>query len=56
MVFPDQWVSVHPEHERIDVAMDIPTAYLPEFPPPLFLTTHKELGDVAGGQEITLDN
>lgn len=56
MVFPDQWVSVHPEHERIDVAMDFPSAYLPEFPPPLFLTTHKELGDVTNGQEITLDN
>jgi cytochrome c peroxidase len=36
--------------------MDFPTEYLPEFPPPLFLTTHKELGDVANGQEITLDN
>lgn len=56
MVFPDQWVSVHPEHKRIDVDMDFPTAYLPEFPPPLFLTTHKELGDVTNGQEVTLDN
>ena len=56
MVFPDSWVRAHPEHERIDVAMDIPDAYLPEFPPPLFLTTHKELGDVTNGQEITLDN
>lgn len=56
MVFPDEWVAVHPEHLRIDVDMDIPSAYLPEFPPPLFLTTHKELGDVTNGQEITLDN
>lgn len=56
MVFPDQWIKVHPEHERIDVGMDFPTAYLPEFPPPLFLTTHQELGDVTGGREITLDN
>ena len=56
MVFPDEWVAVHPEHRRIDVDMDIPAAYLPEFPPPLFLTTHKELGDVSNGQEITLDN
>lgn len=56
MVFPDQWVTVHPEHKRIDVDMDFPTAYLPEFPAPLFLTTHKELGDVTNGQEITLDN
>jgi len=56
MVFPQQWIKVHPEHERIDVDMDFPSAYLPEFPPPLFLTTHKELGDVTGGREITLEN
>jgi hypothetical protein len=56
MVFPREWIEVHPEHERIDVDMDIPSRYLPEFPPPLFLTTHKELGDVTNGQEITLDN
>lgn len=56
MVFPPEWVAVHPEHLRIDVDMDIPSAYLPEFPPPLFLTTHKELGDVSGGREITFDN
>lgn len=56
MVFPRAWIEAHPEHERIDVDMDLPEAYLPEFPPPLFLTTHKELGDVTGGREITLDN
>ncbi len=56
MVFPPFWVAVHPEHLRIDVDMDIPSEYLPEFPPPLFLSTHKELGDVAGGREITFDN
>lgn len=56
MVFPEQWVKAHPEHRRIDVDMDIPDAYLPEFPPPMFLTTHKELGDVSQGREITLDN
>ncbi|MCA8942085.1 MAG: cytochrome C, partial [Planctomycetes bacterium] len=56
MVFPRAWVAVHPEHERIDVDMDLPEEYLPEFPPPLFLTTHRELGDVTGGREITLDN
>jgi cytochrome c peroxidase len=56
MLFPDMWVAAHPEHERIDVDFDIPDSYLPEFPPPLFLTTHKELGDVSGGREITLAN
>ncbi len=56
MLFPESWVEVHPEHERIDVDHDLPEAYLPDFPPPLFLTTHKELGDVSRGQEITLGN
>jgi cytochrome c peroxidase len=56
MLFPPEWIKAHPEHERIDVDFDIPTAYLPEFPPPMYLTTHKELGDVTGGQEVTFEN
>jgi cytochrome c peroxidase len=56
MVFPRAWIEAHPEHERIDVDMDIPEEYLPEFPPPMFLTTHKELGDVTNGREVTFDN
>lgn len=56
MLFPDSWVKAHPEHKRIDIDHDFPDAYLPEFPPPLFLSTHKELGDVSRGQEITLGN
>ena len=56
MVFPDNWNKVHPEHIRIDVDHDFPDAYLPEFPPPMFLTTHKELGDVTKGKEVTLSN
>jgi cytochrome c peroxidase len=56
MLFPEQWTTVHPEHIRMDVDLDIPEAYLPEFPPPLFLTTHKELGDISQGREITLAN
>jgi cytochrome c peroxidase len=56
MLFPPNWIKAHPEHERIDVDFDIPEEYLPEFPPPMFLTTHKELGDVSRGQEVTLGN
>ena len=56
MLFPESWLKAHPEHRRIDVDLDIPNAYLPEFPPPLYLTTHKELGDVTNGREVTLDN
>jgi cytochrome c peroxidase len=56
MLFPQMWTQVHPEHERFDVDFDMPEAYLPEFPPPLFLTTRPDLGDVSQGQEITLAN
>lgn len=56
MVFPDSWNKAHPEHERFDVDHDFPDEYLPEFPPPMFLTTHKELGDVTKGKEVTLSN
>lgn len=56
MVCPPSQLRSHPELDRVDVAFDIPDAYLPEFPPPMFLTTHPELGDVSRGQEITVDN
>src|SRR6185436_17903227 len=56
MLFPEQWTKVHPEHVRFDVGFDIPDCYLPEFPPPLYLTTHLELGDVTRGVEITYAN
>lgn len=56
MLFPESWLAVHPEHRRMDVDHDFPEEYLPEFPAPMFLTTHKELGDVTGGREVTIDN
>lgn len=55
-LFPQMWTAVHPEHERFDVDFDIPEAFLPEFPPPLFLTTRPDLGDVSQGKEITHAN
>jgi cytochrome c peroxidase len=55
-LFPQSWVRVHPEHERFDVDFDISDTYLPEFPPPLFLTTRPDLGDVSRGYEITQAN
>ncbi len=54
MVFPPSQLKTHPELDRVDVAFDIPDAYLPEFPPLLFLTTHAGR-EVSQGQEITLD-
>jgi cytochrome c peroxidase len=55
-LFPQGWTKVHPEHQRFDVDFDIPDAYLPEFPPPLFLTTRPDLGDVSRGYEVTQAN
>jgi cytochrome c peroxidase len=55
-LFPQFWTKLHPEHERFDVDFDLPDAYLPEFPPPLFLSTRPDLGDVSQGYEITQAN
>ena len=41
---------------RFDLDFDVPQHLLPEFPPPIFLTTHPEAGDVSQGKLITLDN
>src|SRR5690606_23064117 len=38
---------------RFDLDFDLPDHFLPEFPPPLFLTTRPDLGDVSQGQLIT---
>jgi cytochrome c peroxidase len=55
-LFPQMWTRQHPEHERFDVDFDLPEPYLPEFPPPLFLSTRPDLGDVSRGYEITQAN
>src|SRR5690606_7436447 len=41
---------------RFDVDFDIPDHFLPEFPPPIFLTSRPDLGDVSQGQLVTTDN
>jgi len=42
--------------ERFDLDFDLPEHFLPEFPPPIFLTTRPDLGDVSKGKLVTLDN
>jgi cytochrome c peroxidase len=42
--------------ERFDLDFDIPDQFLPEFPPPIFLTTRPDLGDVSQGKLVTLSN
>lgn len=41
---------------RFDLDFDLPDHFLPEFPPPIFLTTRLDLGDVAKGKLVTIDN
>ncbi|WKZ18965.1 MAG: cytochrome B6 [Candidatus Jettenia sp. CY-1] len=42
--------------ERFDVDFDIPDHFLPEFPPPIFLTTRPNLGDVSQGKLLSIKN
>ena len=60
-VFPDQQINEIQKQEqrnlrRFDVDYDLPDHLTPEFPAPIFLTTHPELGDVSGGQLLTIKN
>jgi cytochrome c peroxidase len=41
---------------RFDLDFDIPDHFLPEFPPPIYLTTRPDLGDVSQGKLVTIDN
>ncbi len=56
MVFPDEQIRQFPRLERFDVDFDLPSCFLPEFPPPIFLTTHPKLGDVSQGEVLSFDN
>jgi len=41
---------------RFDLDFDIPDHFLPDFPPPIFLTTRPDLGDVSKGKLVTIAN
>jgi cytochrome c peroxidase len=55
VVSPKQ-LETHPELQRFDMAFDLPNVYLPQFPSPLYLVSRPDLGDVSGGEEITINN
>jgi cytochrome c peroxidase len=60
-VFPQFQIDEIEQHERrslerFDVEFDLPDHLVPEFPPPVFLTTRPELGDVSKGQALTIRN
>lgn len=41
---------------RFDLDYDLPDHFLPEFPPPIYLTTRSDLGDVSQGKLVTIMN
>ena len=41
---------------RFDLDFDLPDHMMPEYPPPIYLTTRKDLGDVSQGQVVTMMN
>ena len=56
MVFPQAQIEMFPRLERFDVEFDIPEAFLPEFPPAIFLQNRPELGDVSRGEVVSINN
>lgn len=42
--------------ERFDADFDLPDHLTPEFPPPIFLTTRPDLGDVSQGKLLSIAN
>jgi cytochrome c peroxidase len=55
-VFPQMQISMFPRLERFDVDFDLPEAFLPEFPPAIFLQHRPELGDVSRGEVVSINN
>jgi cytochrome c peroxidase len=55
-VFPQMQIDMFPRLQRFDVDFDIPDAFLPEFPPAIFLQSRPELGDVSRGEVVSINN
>lgn len=55
-VFPKMQIEMFPRLERFDVDFDLPEAFLPEFPPAIFLSNRPELGDVSRGEVVSINN
>jgi cytochrome c peroxidase len=61
MVFPHFEIDEVKKQEardltRFDLDFDLPDHLLPEFPPPIYLTTRPDLGDVSQGKLVTIEN
>ncbi|NOX57729.1 MAG: cytochrome B6 [Planctomycetes bacterium] len=61
MVFPQHHIDEIKRQTGIDLTRydldyDLPEHVLPEYPPPMYLTTRLDLGDVSQGKVVTMDN
>ncbi|MBW1735851.1 MAG: cytochrome B6 [Deltaproteobacteria bacterium] len=61
MVFPKFHIAEIKKQEgrdltRFDMDLDLPDHLLPEYPPPIYLTTRPDLGDVSQGKVVTMMN
>ncbi len=60
-VFPQNQIDAMQRLEsrdlsRFDIGFDMPDHLTPEFPPPIFLTTRPDLGDISQGQVLSIKN
>lgn len=55
-VFPQIQIDMFPRLQRFDIDFDLPDAFLPEFPPAIFLQNRPELGDVSRGEVVSINN
>jgi cytochrome c peroxidase len=61
MLFPQPHIDEIKRQEgrdlaRFDLDFDLPKHLMPEFPPPIYLTTRTDLGDVSQGKLVTIAN
>jgi cytochrome c peroxidase len=61
MLFPQHQIDAVKAQEqrdltRFDLDFQLPTHFLPEFPPAIYLTTRPDLGNVSQGKVVTLTN
>ncbi|WP_237559986.1 cytochrome B6 [Desulfohalovibrio reitneri] len=60
-VFPEDHIKAikemeHRDLERFDVEFDLPKHLIPEFPPPIYLQSRPDLGDVSQGKVLSIKN
>ncbi len=56
MLFPEMTLKALPRLTRFDLDFDLPEQFLPDPVPAIYLTTRPDLGDVAKGRLITINN